>query len=50
VPFRIAGGLPQTDVVMNRTFWVGVYPGLTAPMRAFVAEEISSFVRGRLRR
>jgi CDP-6-deoxy-D-xylo-4-hexulose-3-dehydrase len=49
-PFRVAGGLERTDVVMNRTFWVGVYPGLTAPMRAFVAEEISSFVRGRLRR
>jgi CDP-6-deoxy-D-xylo-4-hexulose-3-dehydrase len=49
-PFRVAGGLPRTDAVMNRTFWFGVYPGLTAPMRAFVAEELSSFVRGRLRR
>jgi CDP-6-deoxy-D-xylo-4-hexulose-3-dehydrase len=46
-PFRVAGGLSQTDVVMNRTFWVGVYPGLTAAMRAFVAEELSSFVRAR---
>ncbi len=49
-PFRVSGALAHTDVVMNRTFWVGVYPGLTAPMRAFVAEELSSFVRGRLRR
>ena len=46
-PFRVAGELAQTDVVMNRTFWIGVYPGLTAEMRAFVAEEISAFVRGR---
>ena len=49
-PFRVAGDLAQTDVVMNRTFWVGVYPGLTAEMRAYVAEEISAFVRGRARR
>lgn len=49
-PFRVVGGLAQTDVVMSRTFWVGVYPGLTAQMRAYVAEEISSFVRGRMRR
>jgi CDP-6-deoxy-D-xylo-4-hexulose-3-dehydrase len=49
-PFRVAGELAQTDTVMNRTFWVGVYPGLTAAMRAFVAEEISGFVRGRARR
>jgi CDP-6-deoxy-D-xylo-4-hexulose-3-dehydrase len=29
---RIPFGLENTDRAMNRTFWVGVYPGLTAPM------------------
>ena len=35
--------LPNTDYVMNNVFWIGVYPGLTAPMLDFVADTISIF-------
>ncbi len=30
--YRVAGGLENTDTVMNRGFWIGVYPGMTKAM------------------
>ena len=30
--YRICGSLKKTDEVMNRGFWVGVYPGMTKAM------------------
>ena len=42
--YRVAGELRNTDFVMNNVFWVGVYPGLTAPMLDFVAKAIGEFV------
>jgi len=44
-PYRVAGTLGVTDEIMNRGFWIGVYPGLTPPMREFVASEIRDFAR-----
>lgn len=43
-PFRIAGSLDETDRIMSRGFWIGVYPGLTAAMREYVAEQFHAFV------
>ncbi|ABC84059.1 lipopolysaccharide biosynthesis protein RfbH [Anaeromyxobacter dehalogenans] len=45
-PFRVVGELVNTDAIMNRSLWVGVYPGLTEAMRAYVAESIRDGVRG----
>ncbi len=44
VEFRVVGDLTNTDIIMRRTFWVGVYPGLTPPMLDFVADSIIEFV------
>ena len=45
-PRRVVGDLPNADLIMNRTFWVGVYPGLTEPMLDFIAAEIEEALRG----
>ncbi len=42
--FRVAGSLPNTDFVMNHVFWIGVYPGITAPMIDYVLETFHSMV------
>jgi CDP-6-deoxy-D-xylo-4-hexulose-3-dehydrase len=41
--FRISGDLSNTDLVMNNSFWVGVYPGLSEEMLSFIADKIEAF-------
>lgn len=38
--YRVSGGLAVTDFIMNNTFWVGVYPGMTDDMIDYMAEKI----------
>ena len=47
VDFRVVGDLTNTDIVMTRSFWVGVYPGLTAQMMDYVIESITDFMTGK---
>ena len=49
VNFRKVGSLQNTDTVMLRSFWVGVYPGLTNQMLDYVIETISDFMLGRVK-
>lgn len=39
-PRRVVGELTNTDIVMNDTFWVGVWPGLTIPMLDYMIETL----------
>ena len=41
--FRVSGELVNTDVVMNQTFWLGVWPGLTREQLDFVVEKLEEF-------
>lgn len=47
VDCRVAGPLTGSDFVMNQVFWVGVYPGLTEEMLAYVVETFYQFVKDR---
>jgi CDP-6-deoxy-D-xylo-4-hexulose-3-dehydrase len=49
VDFRIVGGLKNTDIIVTRTFWIGVYPGLTTQMLDYVIESISDFMNGKVK-
>jgi len=46
IPHRIVRGLANTDVVMNDTFFVGVYPGLDAARLDRMADVFTRFMRG----
>lgn len=43
--YRISGGLDNTDFVMNNTFWIGVYPGMTEKMLDYMAKVVIDAVR-----
>ncbi len=45
--YRVVGNLTNTDRIMEKTFWIGVYPGLTEKMIDFVVETILDFVKKR---
>lgn len=42
--YRIVGDLTNTDFVMNHTFWIGVYPGMTREMLEYMISSIKEFV------
>lgn len=41
--FRISGDLVNTDIVMNQTFWLGVYPGLSNDHLNYVVDRLEEF-------
>lgn len=42
--FRMASALTNTDITMNHTFWVGVYPALDEPRLDYIATQIEQFL------
>jgi CDP-6-deoxy-D-xylo-4-hexulose-3-dehydrase len=44
-PYRIVGSLQNSDFIMQRTFWIGVYPGLSSAALDYVLDTITSFAQ-----
>ncbi len=42
--FRVAGTLEMADAITERTFWIGVYPGLSEEMLDYAAARIGEFL------
>lgn len=38
--YRVCGNLDNTDYIMNNSFWIGVYPGMTDSMIDYMAKMI----------
>ena len=45
IPHRVIGDLAVSDVVMESTFWVGVYPGLSPEMLDYIIESFHDFIQ-----
>ena len=44
IPYRVQGELTNTDTIMNTTFWIGVYPGITEAMREYMVSSFDDFL------
>lgn len=45
IKHRVIESLENTDIVMNRLFWIGVYPGLTRQMLKYILNKFDTFVK-----
>jgi CDP-6-deoxy-D-xylo-4-hexulose-3-dehydrase len=42
--YRVSGELAIANVITERSFWIGVYPGLSGEMLDFAADRIRNFL------
>jgi CDP-6-deoxy-D-xylo-4-hexulose-3-dehydrase len=41
--YRVVGSLTNTDITMNQTLWLGIYPGLGMEQLDYIAEKLEEF-------
>lgn len=42
--YRVVGSLDNTDAIMNRTFWIGVYPGMNQEKLDCMVRAVKAFI------
>jgi len=42
--FRVFGSLENSDTIMNASFWIGVYPGISEEMLRYVSKTFDEFM------
>ncbi len=45
VSYRVSGELTNTDIITERTFWIGVYPGMTKDRLEYMADTVRAAVK-----
>ncbi len=45
VKYRVVGNLPNTDLIMTNTFWVGCWPGVSCTMVNYMVEVFHDFCK-----
>ncbi len=46
MPHRVVGRLENTDIIMNQTFFIGVYPGIDTPQLDHIESVFARFMQG----
>jgi len=47
--YKVCGTLENTDYIMNNTFFLGTYPGLTAEMFDYIELIVDEFIKSYLK-
>lgn len=45
INYKVVGDLKNTNIIMNQTFWIGVYPGLSKAMLNYIIKSFGEFIK-----